>query len=137
VCQHSFLHFLPSTTVWNHFELQKLGTLRGGFSFLVLGSIKEKVVEKMLVKELVAGLLALAAITEASVVHRSPIEAALLRRQNGRNGRNGGNNGGNQGSNTGGNNANLCLNANAVQTGSESTGQQNGVAADGQVNSAT
>jgi len=93
----------------------------------------------MLVKEVLAGFLALAVVAEGSVLHRSsPIEATLLRRQN-RNGRNGGNNGGNnnQASNTGGNNANLCLNQNAVQTGSDSTGQQNGVAADGQVNSAT
>ena len=58
----------------------------------------------------------------------------------GQNQGNAGQNGGNQNQNNGGNNgangAN-CLNANVIQKGSQSTGQVNGVAADGQVNSAT
>jgi transcription initiation factor TFIID subunit 15 len=83
----------------------------------------------MMMKTAMVALMGLAAVTEAASIHqyRSPIEAAaradkaseMERRQN-------------RGGNT-----NTCLAANAVQTGSASTGQQNGVAADGQVNSAT
>jgi transcription initiation factor TFIID subunit 15 len=104
----------------------------------------------MLVKNVVAALLSLAAVSEATVIaHRSPFENTLARRQN-RNGgnRNGGNQNQNQNQNQGAANqgaanqgaaqdAALCLNANAVQTGSASTGQNGAVAADGQVNSAT
>jgi hypothetical protein len=56
----------------------------------------------------------------------------------GNNNNNGGNN--NNNNNNGGNNngaTETCLAANAIQTGSQSTGQNGGVAADGQVNSAT
>jgi transcription initiation factor TFIID subunit 15 len=86
----------------------------------------------MMMKTAIVALMGLAAVTEAASIHqyRSPIEKAietelLEARQN-----KGGNNNANTGTNT-------CLSANAVQTGSASTGQQNGVAADGQVNSAT
>jgi hypothetical protein len=92
----------------------------------------------MLMKTAVSALLGLAMAAEAASVHhyRSPI--SLERRQN-RGGNRGGNNA-NQG-NAGGNNNNgasaTCLAANAIQTGSQSTGQNGAAAADGQVNSAT
>lgn len=110
----------------------------------------------MLVKNTLATLLGLAVVTEAASVHhfQSP---ALMRRQNrfggGGNGKNNNNNGGggqggqqggnqnNGGQNNGGNNNNnqasvTCLNANAIQTGSQQTGQ-NGEIAAGQVESKT
>ncbi|KAH8886719.1 hypothetical protein GQ53DRAFT_657528 [Thozetella sp. PMI_491] len=94
----------------------------------------------MMMKTAIVALMGLAAVAEAGTLHqyRSPI---LESRQN-RNGANRGGqqNAGGQQNNAGGNNnaaSNTCLAANAVQTGSASTGQQNGVAADGQVNSAT
>ena len=101
----------------------------------------------MLMKNAVTALLGLAAVAEAFSVHAHKPSRALERRQNrgnNRNGNNGGNNGGNN-NNAGNNNNNnnnaaasaTCLAANAVQTGSQSTGQNGAVAADGQVNSAT
>jgi hypothetical protein len=96
----------------------------------------------MLMKTAVSALLGLAMAAEAASVHhyRSPI--SLERRQN-RGGNRGGNNAGNNANqgNAGGNNNNgasaTCLAANAIQTGSQSTGQNGAAAADGQVNSAT
>ena len=97
----------------------------------------------MLMKNAVTALLGLAAAAEAFSVHAHKPSRALERRQNRGNNRNG-NNGGNN-NNAGNNNNNnnnaaasaTCLAANAVQTGSQSTGQNGAVAADGQVNSAT
>jgi transcription initiation factor TFIID subunit 15 len=95
----------------------------------------------MLVKNVIVTLLSLAAVSEASTLHRSPFEATLARRQNKAKGgnNNNNNNNNNAATKTGNANANaqLCLDQNAIQTGSQSTGQANGVAADGQVNSAT
>ncbi|KAK0729915.1 hypothetical protein B0H67DRAFT_476406 [Lasiosphaeris hirsuta] len=104
----------------------------------------------MLLKNTMAALLGLAVASNAASLHSYRSPNGLVRRQNGKNNRNGG---GNAGGNAGGNgnangNANAgnggnndasvtCLAANAVQTGSQSTGQNGGVAADGQVNSAT
>jgi len=96
----------------------------------------------MHVKSALVALVGLTVAVEGSLVHNSPGSRTILRRQNrngganrgGNNGGNGGNNGGNNG---GGNAANTCLQANAVQTGSASTGQNGAVAADGQVNSET
>jgi len=107
-------------------------------------------------KTAVAALMGLAMVADAASV-RQPRASALDKRQNRFNGgnRNGGNNnnnnnnnGGNNNNNNGGNNnngqngggnaaSNTCLAANAVQTGSASTGQNGATAADGQVNSAT
>jgi hypothetical protein len=113
----------------------------------------------MLMKTAVTALLGLAIAAEAATVHQFRSTSTLDRRQN-RGGRFGGgnnnnnnnnNNGGNNNNNNGGNNNNnggnnnnnnngateTCLAANAIQTGSQSTGQNGAVAADGQVNSAT
>lgn len=109
----------------------------------------------MLLRKVAVVVLSLAAFTEAASIRE---EARFLRRQNrfggGKN--NGGNtatnNGGNTGNNNGANNANTgnnnaassskvlaatatCLNSNAVQTGSQSNGQNPPV--DGQAASAT
>ena len=102
-----------------------------------LKEVERKEDVKMMMKSALLALMGLAAITEAS---RIPRHERLVSRQNGRNrGGNNNNNAGNNNADAGGNNAasETCLNADAVQTGSASTGQQNGVAADGQVNSAT
>ena len=99
----------------------------------------------MLFQKAAVVLLGLAAFTEAISIRE---EARLLRRQN-RNGKNNGGNGGNNNaaatntantkSNNGGNNnaaaTATCLNANAIQTGSQSDGQNPPV--DGQAASAT
>lgn len=107
----------------------------------------------MLMKSAFVALLGLAAITEASVLDRSS-DLRIARRQNnfkgkGNAGNTGKGNAGNAGNAAaassasggnggGGNAANpTCLSPNALQTGSQSTGQQNDVAADGQANSAT
>jgi len=115
----------------------------------------------MLVKNTLATLLGLAVVTEAASVHhfQSP---ALMRRQNrfgggngknnnnnnnnnnagqggqqGGNQNNGGNNAGNNAGNNGGDQASVtCLAPNAIQTGSQQTGQ-NGEIAAGQVESKT
>ncbi|KAK3695493.1 hypothetical protein B0T22DRAFT_108770 [Podospora appendiculata] len=97
----------------------------------------------MLIKTTISALLGLALVAEAASIHqahphRSPI--GLVRRQNGKKGGNNNNNNNNNAQANAGGNANaasLTLLANAIQTGSQSTGQQNGVAADGQVNSKT
>jgi phage repressor protein C with HTH and peptisase S24 domain len=101
----------------------------------------------MLVKNTLIALMGLAIAAEASAIH--PHGSGLTRRQQNRKG--GQNSGQNQGNNNQGsatttqasnNNAasgasETCLAANALQTGSQSTGQNNDVAADGQVNSDT
>ncbi|KAK1758593.1 hypothetical protein QBC47DRAFT_145810 [Echria macrotheca] len=115
----------------------------------------------MLVKNTLAALLGLAVAVEAASVHnfRSPAADGLVRRQNknnqnnrgGQQGKNNqgnqgqqagnqGNQGGNQGNNNNNNNnaaSVTCLAPNAIQTGSQSTGQSGAVAADGQVESKT
>jgi len=106
-------------------------------------------------KTAVTALLGLAIAAEAATVRQPRSYSAMERRQNrfggNRGGNNGGNQGGNNGQNNGGNNgqnnggnnggnnaaSGTCLAANAVQTGSASTGQNGAAAADGQVNSAT
>ncbi len=108
----------------------------------------------MLVKSAMVALLGLAAVSEATM-ERAEFRMArreLVQRQNFRGGRGGkGSNSGasagkgsatgtntGAGSNTGGSGASVtCLAADSLQTGSESTGQVNNVAADGQSNSAT
>ncbi len=96
-----------------------------------------------MMKSAVVTLVGLAIAAEAGSipqVYRSPV---LEQRQAADRNRGGGNNGGNNGNNGnnnqgGGNNGgSQCLQANAVQSGSAQTGQNNAVAADGQVNSAT
>jgi transcription initiation factor TFIID subunit 15 len=87
----------------------------------------------MLVKNTLMALMGLAVAAEATSIHHPA--SGLSRRQN--RGGNKGNQGGNQAGGNAGNAGSTTLNANAIQTGSQSTGQQNGVAADGQVNSAT
>lgn len=96
----------------------------------------------MLMKTALLTLMGLAIAAEASTVHRSPFR--LAQRQS--RGSNGGNRGGGKGGSSGNNNANsasnsgatqTCLAANAVQTGSESTGQNGTDIQPGQVNSAT
>lgn len=93
----------------------------------------------MLVKTALVALVGLAIAAEGASIHHTPAMNRLSRRQNKNNGK-GNANTGNAG-NAGNNNANggsaTCLAANAVQTGSQSTGQNNAVAADGQVNSLT
>ncbi|OIW31393.1 hypothetical protein CONLIGDRAFT_653902 [Coniochaeta ligniaria NRRL 30616] len=93
----------------------------------------------MLVKTALVALMGLAIAAEGASIHHTPTMNRLSRRQNKNNGKNNGN-AGNTG-NAGNNNANAgsatCLAANALQTGSQSTGQNNAVAADGQVNSLT
>lgn len=107
----------------------------------------------MLMKTAVTALLGLAITTEAASVHHYRTPTLLGRRQNRGGGRGGGNNGGlgnafqgnagqgnaGQGNAGQGNNgaAATCLAADAIQTGSQSTGQNGATAADGQVNSAT
>jgi len=100
----------------------------------------------MLMKTALAALLGLTVAAEAATVrqHRS---TGLERRQNRfGGGNNGGNNNNNNNNNNGGDNGNnggsnngdpTCLAPEALQTGSQSTGQNGGQAADGQVNSAT
>ena len=97
-------------------------------------------------KSALVTLVGLAIAAEAGSIpqlYRSPV---LEQRAKG--GNNGGNNnGGNNGNNGGGNNGNngggnngaspTCLDANAVQSGSDQTGQNAAGAAEGQVNSAT
>lgn len=117
-------------------------------------------------KTAVAALMGLAMVAEAATVQRVKTPAGFERRQfNGgkknnfgqnRGGKNNNNNNNNAGNNQGNNNNNnnqgnnnnnnnggnnqgaseTCLAAAAVQTGSQSTGQNGAVAADGQVNSA-
>lgn len=109
----------------------------------------------MLVKNVVLALLSLAMVAEASVIDRSsPFGRALERRQAKKQGasasaarqsqaaqakssQSGSSTEHSGASNTGSDSASLCLNANAVQTGSQITGQVNGVPAEGQVNSLT
>ncbi|GJC85621.1 hypothetical protein ColLi_08459 [Colletotrichum liriopes] len=95
----------------------------------------------MQIQNLVAALAGMAVVAEASVTFLdSPLSAALAKRQqrggnnggNNNNNNNGGNNNNNGGNNNGGNNQ-LCLNQNAVQTGSQQAGQPNAQ----QANSAT
>ncbi len=97
----------------------------------------------MLLNTALLALVGLAAVSEASTLHESPFR--LSRRTN-RSGSkdNGGKSGGGASStaNAAGNvaaggSSNTCLAANAVQTGSFVTGQENDVPADGQSNSAT
>ena len=85
----------------------------------------------MLAKISLVALMGMAVVSDAVSIHqRSPLD--LIVRQNGnRKGGNGGNGGG------GGGASNTCLSANAVQTGSASTGNINDVPKDGQVNSLT
>ncbi|OAA61679.1 hypothetical protein SPI_04538 [Niveomyces insectorum RCEF 264] len=89
----------------------------------------------MMLKSVLVSLGGLAALSQATVIKRTPA--------NGNNGFNGGNNGGNNNGNNNNNNNNnnggspTCLNANAIQTGSTFTGQDSDVPADGQANSAT
>jgi transcription initiation factor TFIID subunit 15 len=87
----------------------------------------------MLAKTTLMALVALVMTAEAASIHQFPTPVQLGRRQNKNNGNNNNNN--NNNANTGG--TQTCLSANALQTGSKSTGQVNGVAADGQVNSKT
>ena len=89
----------------------------------------------MMMKSAVVTLVGLALAAEAGSIpslYRSPV---LEQRAKGNN-NNGGNNNNNNG---GGNNAAspTCLNANAIQSGSDQTGQNAAVPAEGQVNSAT
>ncbi|KAK3365174.1 hypothetical protein B0T24DRAFT_537048 [Lasiosphaeria ovina] len=92
----------------------------------------------MLMKTTLAALLGLAVAAEAASVSqiRSPI--AFERRQNNNNGKNN-NNAKNNNNNQNNNNANAVttLDPAVIQTGSQSTGQNGAVAADGQANSAT
>ncbi len=103
----------------------------------------------MFTKSALTALLGLAALSEASM-DRSAFRLArrdLVQRQPARGGNRGGAAGGAAGSGAtqtsggGGGAASgasvTCLAADSLQTGSESTGQQNNVAADGQSNSAT
>ena len=156
---HSFLSpDVSTTTPFDNrlFCLRRSGTIffldstlssRGALFLLDDPPVPLVQVPNMLMKTAVTALLGLAMAAEAASVHhyRSPI--SLERRQN-RGGNRGGNNAGNnanQGNagqgNAGGNNNNgasaTCLAANAIQTGSQSTGQSGAAAADGQVNSAT
>lgn len=82
----------------------------------------------MLTKSVIASLVGLLAFVEGSAL---PADGVLVERQGGRGGKNNGGGGAQAAANP------TCLNANAVQTGSASTGQNAAVAADGQVNSAT
>lgn len=98
----------------------------------------------MLVKNTLIALIGLAIAADATAIN--PHASGLSRRQQNRKA-GGQNQGTNQGKATGGqtgtNNAATggsgaaCLAANAIQTGSRSTGQNSAVAADGQVNSLT
>ena len=113
----------------------------------------------MLVKTALTALVGLAMVADAAIIPNT--DSSSLERRNGGqfnknraqfNGQFGGNNNqfngnagnngqtGQNGGNRGGNNqaaANTCLAANAIQTGSASTGQSGATAADGQVNSKT
>ncbi|KAK3935226.1 hypothetical protein QBC46DRAFT_272201 [Diplogelasinospora grovesii] len=91
----------------------------------------------MLMKTALVALMGLSLAVEAASIRQIPSLGGLERRQRG-----GNKNNNNGNANTGNNNAanggtQTCLAANAVQTGSQSTGQNSAVAADGQVNSAT
>jgi hypothetical protein len=91
----------------------------------------------MQIKNVLTGLVGLAVLADAaSIERRSPFGRALERRQRGgNNGGNQGNQGNNQGGNANNGGANLALNSNLVQTGSQQDGNNPG--GEGQVASAT
>jgi hypothetical protein len=148
VCDHSFatpdFFRLP---VWNHFERfifdsynavpREYHTSRDLKVKTSINYLQTHDLINMLVKTALVALVGLAVAAEAASIHHTPTMNRLSRRQN----KNGGKNNGNAGNAASAGNANAgsatCLAANALQTGSESTGQVNGVAADGQVNSLT
>lgn len=91
----------------------------------------------MLTKTALVALLGLTVVCEAASLQMTPTRTHLFRRQN----KNGGNkqnqNGNGNNNNDGGGNNQLCLNSDAVQSASASTGQNGGEVEAGQVNSAT
>ena len=91
----------------------------------------------MLFKSAFFALGSLAVLSEASVINRSPSFSPLIARQRGGGGRNAGNNNAAVGNNKAAAASSTCLQANAVQSGSASTGQANDTPAAGQSNSAT
>lgn len=93
----------------------------------------------MLVKTALVALMGLAIAAEGASIHQTPAMNRLSRRQNKNNGKGTGNaaNAGTAASANANAGSATCLAANALQTGSQSTGQNNAVAADGQVNSLT
>lgn len=89
----------------------------------------------MMVKNALVALMGLAVAAEAATIHHTPTMDRIIRGRARNSNGNGGKNAASSGSASSG--SSTCLAANALQTGSESTGQANGVAADGQTNSAT